>query len=98
MRRVPSLPEIPTLTEAGLTGFDVALWIGIAAPAGTPAAIVAKLNREMTTILNTRETRDALQQQEFVAEPAPPGYLADRIRDDPAIWRAVVAKSEIEVQ
>jgi tripartite-type tricarboxylate transporter receptor subunit TctC len=96
--RVPSLAEIPTLAEAGLADFDVALWIGIAAPAGTSSAIVAKLNREMTAILSAPETQDALQQQEFVAEPAPPGYLAGRIREDPAIWRAVVAKSDIKMQ
>jgi tripartite-type tricarboxylate transporter receptor subunit TctC len=98
MHRVPSLAEIPTLAEAGLADFDVALWIGIAAPAGTSLAIVAKLNREMTAILSAPETQGALQQQEFVAEPAPPGYLAGRIRDDPAVWRAVVAKSDIEMQ
>ena len=97
-QRVPSLADIPTLIEAGLAGFDVALWIGIAAPAGMPAAIVAKLNREITAILSAPETRDALQRQEFAAEPAPPGYLAGRIRDDPAIWRAVVAKSDIKMQ
>jgi tripartite-type tricarboxylate transporter receptor subunit TctC len=96
--RVPSLAEIPTLAEAGLADFDVALWIGIAAPAGTSSAIVEKLNREMTAILSAPETQNALQQQEFVAEPAPPGYLAGRIRDDLAIWRAVVAKSDIEMQ
>ncbi len=50
--RVARLPDVPTLAEQGLTGFDVALWIGVAAPAGMPPAIVAKLNREMTEILN----------------------------------------------
>jgi tripartite-type tricarboxylate transporter receptor subunit TctC len=96
--RVPSLAEIPTLAESGLADFNVALWIGVAAPAGTSSAIVAKLNREMTAVLSTPETQQTLQQQEFVAEPAPPDYLAGRIRDDPAIWRAVVAKSDIEMQ
>jgi tripartite-type tricarboxylate transporter receptor subunit TctC len=94
--RVPSLPQIPTLAESGLADFDVALWIGVAAPAGMPASIVARLNREMTTVLDTSEIREALQQQEFVAEPAPPDYLAGRISGDPQIWRAVVAKSGIE--
>jgi len=96
--RVPSLTEIPTLAESGLAGFDVALWIGVAAPAGTPALIVERLSREMTAILNTPETSEALRQQEFVAEPAPPDYLAGRISADPKIWRAVVAKSGIEAQ
>lgn len=96
--RVSSLAEIPTLAEAGLADFDVALWIGVAAPAGTSSAIVLKLNREMTEILNSPETKEALRQQEFVAEPAPPSYLAGRIGGDPAVWRDVVAKSDIEIQ
>jgi len=96
--RVPSLSQIPTLGESGLAGFDVALWIGVAAPAGTPAVIVERLSREMTAILKTPETSEALQKQEFVAEPAPPDYLAGRISGDPKIWRAVVVKSGIEAQ
>jgi tripartite-type tricarboxylate transporter receptor subunit TctC len=98
VRRVPSLPKIPTIGESGFAGFDVALWIGVAAPAGTPAAIVAKLNREMTSILNTPDVREALQRQEFIAEPAPPDYLASRISGDPQVWRAVVAKSGIKME
>jgi tripartite-type tricarboxylate transporter receptor subunit TctC len=90
--RVARLPDIPTLAEQGLSGFDVALWIGIAAPAGTPRPIVARLNREMTEILNTPETRKALELQDFVAEPAPPDYLAGRISGDVRIWQDVVAR------
>jgi tripartite-type tricarboxylate transporter receptor subunit TctC len=96
--RVPSLMDIPTLGEAGFPGVDVALWIGVAAPAGTPAPIVDRLNREMTAILKSADIDEALRQQEFVAEPAPPDYLAGRISGDPKIWRDVVANSGIEAQ
>lgn len=97
-RRVASLSQIPTLGESGFAGFDVALWIGIAAPAGTPGSIVARLNREMTAILNEPEIRRALQSQEFVAEPGAPGYLAGRISGDPKRWASVIANSGIEAQ
>jgi tripartite-type tricarboxylate transporter receptor subunit TctC len=96
--RVPTMSDIPTLAEAGLSGFDVALWIGIAAPAATPPAIIARLNHEVTAILSAPETREALQEQEFVAEPAPPDYLASRIGGDPKIWQSVVAKSDINAR
>lgn len=96
--RVSRLPDVPTLAEQGLPGFDVALWIGIAAPAGMPSAIVARLSRDMTEILNTPAIRTALEQQDFVAEPAPPDYLAGRITGDVAIWRNVVAKAGAQAQ
>jgi tripartite-type tricarboxylate transporter receptor subunit TctC len=90
---VDRLSGIPTLAEQGLPGFDVALWIGIAAPAGTPQSIVAKLNEAITAILNTPESRRALELQDFVAEPGPPAYLAGRISGDVSLWRDVVAKA-----
>jgi tripartite-type tricarboxylate transporter receptor subunit TctC len=76
----------------------VALWIGIAAPAATPQAIVAKLNAEITAILNTAEAQKALELQDFVAEPAPPAYLAGRISGDVDLWRDVVAKAGARAQ
>jgi tripartite-type tricarboxylate transporter receptor subunit TctC len=96
--RSARLPDVPTLAEQGLPGFDVALWIGIAAPAGTPAPIVAKLNAEITAILNRPETRQALELQDFVAEPAPPTYLAGRISGDVELWRDVVEKAGAQAQ
>jgi tripartite-type tricarboxylate transporter receptor subunit TctC len=98
LQRVSTLPEVPTLAESGLAGFDVALWIGIAAPAGFPPAIAAKLNREVTAILNSPEAREALLQQGFIAEPAPPDYLAGRIDGDLEKWRAALANSGIVAQ
>jgi tripartite-type tricarboxylate transporter receptor subunit TctC len=97
-QRVSALPEIPTLAEAGLAGYDVALWLAIAAPAGTSPPIIAKLNREVTAILSSQEARDALQQQGFSAEPGPPAALATKIDDDLKKWRSVVAAGGIEAQ
>jgi tripartite-type tricarboxylate transporter receptor subunit TctC len=95
-QRVPTLPDIPTLAEQGLTGYDVALWMGIAAPAGTPPAIVERLNREMTAVLALPEVKSSLLQAGMVAEPGPASDLAGRIRDDLKKWRDVANKAGIK--
>src|SRR5262249_320399 len=58
--RNASLPEVPTIAEAGVPGYEVANWIGIVAPAGTPAAIVEKLNREISAIQDLPEVQKHL--------------------------------------
>jgi tripartite-type tricarboxylate transporter receptor subunit TctC len=98
VRRVGRLPDVPTLAEQGMPGFDAALWIGIAAPAATPQPIVAKLNDEITAILKTPESQKAFELQDFVAEPAPSAYLASRISGDVELWRDVVAKAGSQAQ
>jgi tripartite-type tricarboxylate transporter receptor subunit TctC len=94
-KRVASLPDVPTLAEAGMTGYDVSLWIGIAAPAGTPRSIVARLNLEMSAILALPEIKNALLQQGMTAEPGSPEDLGRRISGDISKWREVVAKAGI---
>ena len=68
-QRASALPEVPTMAEAGLTGFDVSTWFGVFAPAGTPREIVARLNTAFTTALRSPEMRERLAR--MGAEPAP---------------------------
>lgn len=68
-KRSPLVPDLPTMAEAGLPGFDIATWYGLFAPAGTPPAIVAKWNVDVTKILNTPDVRARLIADG--AEPAP---------------------------
>jgi tripartite-type tricarboxylate transporter receptor subunit TctC len=68
-QRFPGAPDIPTAKEAGLPGFELEFWIGVLAPARTPAAILAKLNRDIGELLRTPEMRAVLLAQG--AEPAP---------------------------
>ena len=90
-QRFAIFSEVPTLAESGFSGFDVALWLGMAAPAGTPPKIIAKLNSELVALLNNAEMRNAMLRQSFVAESCSPDALASRIDADLAKWRDIVA-------
>jgi tripartite-type tricarboxylate transporter receptor subunit TctC len=94
--RNPTLPDVPTIAEAGLPGYECSLWQAMVAPAATPGAIVARLNREVTGILNDPELRAAFARQGVDAEPGPPEALGARIRDDVRKWREVIASAGIK--
>jgi len=95
-KRVSSLPDVPTMMEAGVGGYDVALWIAYVAPAGTPDAIVAKLNRAISDILKESDVVENLQKQGFDPDPGAPRAVTERIRNETEKWRALVAKTGIK--
>jgi len=95
-KRSPSLPDVPTMAEAGLPGYEAVLWQAIAMPAGTPAPIIARLNHELTQILAEPATIAALAQQGVEAESSSPEALSARIKSDIAKWRDVVAQAGIK--
>jgi tripartite-type tricarboxylate transporter receptor subunit TctC len=95
-RRVATLPDVPTLAETGLAGYDVALWMGISAPPGTPPAIVERLNREMISILTLADVREKLLQVGMVAEAGSSGDLSARIEADITKWRALVNRAGLK--
>lgn len=85
------LPDLPTLDEAGVKGYEMNTWFGFVAPAGTPPAIVNRLNAEIAKIVTTPEVRDKLEAQGFELEPPqPPSGFATRISDDMKKWPAIV--------
>jgi tripartite-type tricarboxylate transporter receptor subunit TctC len=94
-RRVAALPGVPTLSESGLTGYDATLWVAIAMPAGSPAAIVARLNREIHAVLAEASVRDALAAQAVQIDPSTPEAVTERIRRDIDKWRRLVAEAGI---
>jgi tripartite-type tricarboxylate transporter receptor subunit TctC len=96
--RVAALPEVPTVAESGIAGYEAALWVSFVAPAATPTTIVARLNREVNEILRSAEGKEALVAQGMEAEPSPPGAVTERIRTDIEKWRAVVAKAGIRAE
>jgi tripartite-type tricarboxylate transporter receptor subunit TctC len=97
-KRVASLPDVPTLAESGYAGYEVSLWIGIAAPAGTPRSIVTRLNQEMSAVLALPEISNALLQQGMTAEPGAPEDLGRSITKDLGKWRDAMTKAGIKAE
>jgi tripartite-type tricarboxylate transporter receptor subunit TctC len=97
-RRTASLPDVPTLDEAGLRGYEASLWMALVAPAATPAAVVARLNAAMTTILAAPDTVAALDAQGMETGPSTPGELGRRIRAEIDKWRNLVAAAGIHTE
>ena len=95
-KRSDALPDLPTMDEAGVKGYEATLWFALVAPAGLPAAIAAKLNRETLDILNSAEMKEALAQQGLVPDSSTPDALAAQIRGDIVKWRDVIAKAGIK--
>jgi tripartite-type tricarboxylate transporter receptor subunit TctC len=96
-KRSSLMPELPTLSETGLPGFDIYTWWGFMAPAGTPKEIVAKWNAEVTRILNSQEMKAFFAQQG--AEPAPdtPEQFAALIRSEISKYAKIVKQSGAKV-
>jgi tripartite-type tricarboxylate transporter receptor subunit TctC len=94
--RVSSLPDVPTMMEAGVKDYDVALWLAYVMPAGTPDTIVAKLNRTMSDILREADVVENLQKQGFDPDRGPPDAVTKRIHSETEKWRALVTKTGIK--
>jgi tripartite-type tricarboxylate transporter receptor subunit TctC len=97
-RRASVLAEVPTVAEAGIAGYEASLWVALVAPAATPPAIIARLNREVNEVLNSAEGKEALVAQGTEPDPGPPQAVTDRIRADTDKWRGVVAKAGIKAE
>jgi tripartite-type tricarboxylate transporter receptor subunit TctC len=91
--RARAFPDVPTVSEAGVAGYEVVSWFGVLAPAGTPRAAIAVLNQELQRIANAPEFRARLES--LGAEPAPstPDAFAALIRKDVEKWAQVIKES-----
>jgi tripartite-type tricarboxylate transporter receptor subunit TctC len=94
--RSPALPNVPTVAESGLPGFDVPTWFGILAPKGTPQPIVLKLQVEIARILQLKDIQDKLA--DLGVEPVgnTPDQFASQIKADIKKWKVVVAKVSLK--
>lgn len=95
-QRHPLLPDVPSFAELGYPGMDIALWYGIAAPGGTPAPIVQRLNAELTKILAMPDIRKSMAEQGGDAQGGTPEDFAAFMRNESARWGAVVKQAGIK--
>jgi tripartite-type tricarboxylate transporter receptor subunit TctC len=96
-RRHPQLPDVPTLAESGFPDFAVTFWSGVVAPAGTPAAIVNKLNAAMDKGLRSREIEEKLAAIGAQTAPGSPQAFAAFIAAEAVKWRAVAATAGVSL-
>jgi tripartite-type tricarboxylate transporter receptor subunit TctC len=96
-RRSPIVPDVPTIAESGLPGYEQSAWHGIFAPAGTPAAIVGKLNDELVRILRLPEIAERLAAQGVDVVASSPAELAAFVRQDVAKYAKLVKTAGIRV-
>ncbi len=87
LRRVDILPDVPTLDEAGLAGYDTVLWLAVVAPAATPRDVVTRMNRELRAVLAMSDVIEALKAQGLNAASSTPDELRALIARDIDKWR-----------
>jgi tripartite-type tricarboxylate transporter receptor subunit TctC len=98
-RRVPGLPGVPTMAEAGVPGYELDLWFGVVAPAGTPAAIVQRLSHEIAEVEKQAEFQNRLSSFSNVQlESSSPAEMGQIIRKDIAFWGRLLREYKVEPQ
>ena len=85
------LPDVPTVSEAGVPGYEATIWLGMMAPKGTPPAIVDRLNEEITKIASRARGAQAWAKQGAAAMVMTPDEFARYMRDDIAKWARIVS-------
>ena len=92
-KRSPLLPDVPTVSEAGLPGFDVTSWYGVFAPAALPRNLVTKVNGDISAVLEAPDLRERLQRMDAEPSPQSPEDFARFVREEIAKWAKVVKAS-----
>ena len=96
-QRTSALPDVPTFVESGVPDFVVNSWVGLLAPAGTPSAVVTRLNTELNAVLNDATVREKLRVMGIEPAPGTPEQYRDEIRRDLDRYGAVVKSAGISV-
>jgi tripartite-type tricarboxylate transporter receptor subunit TctC len=89
-KRSAVMPDMPTIAEAGVPGYEATIWIGIMAPAGTPKPVIDLLNAEITKIMSRADVKEAWAKQGAVPMPMPPAEFDKFLRADIEKWAHVV--------
>jgi tripartite-type tricarboxylate transporter receptor subunit TctC len=97
LKRAAVLPEVPTIAESGVPGYESLSWSGIAAPAATPRPVIERLNRAVNALLATPEMRRELAEQGAEAVGGPPEAFAEHVRAERDKWSLLIRASNIAV-
>jgi tripartite-type tricarboxylate transporter receptor subunit TctC len=97
-KRSSALPDVPTFQESGLAGFDVSSWTGIFAPAKTPPAIISKLQRELSAVLQSPFVKERYATLGIEPVGNSPEEFGAQVRDDLARWREVVRTANVRLE
>ena len=96
--RSPALQELPTIAESGFAGFDTGSWIGMLAPAGTPASIINKISADLREVLALPDTKNTLITQGATPWPMTPEQFAQRIKSDQARYGRIIAENNLSAE
>jgi tripartite-type tricarboxylate transporter receptor subunit TctC len=96
-KRSPALPEVPTIAEAGVPGYEAVTWNGIIAPAGTPRAIIQRLNSDINKLLTSPSMKEKLAAIGAEPTPGPPEQFAALIKSENVKWAGVVKRSGAKI-
>jgi tripartite-type tricarboxylate transporter receptor subunit TctC len=96
LQRSALVPDLPTVAEAGVPGFEANNWNGFLVPAKTPRPIIARLNKELTAVLNSPDIKEALFKQGLDAAPGTPEEFGAYMRSEMAKWAKVIAAAGIK--
>ena len=94
-RRSPALPNVPTLDEGGLKGFNTGSWIGIVAPAGTPKDVIEKIAKDVKDVVSAPEVREQFLQQGATPVGSTPAEFAKLIDDDRKRYAAIIRERNV---
>jgi tripartite-type tricarboxylate transporter receptor subunit TctC len=97
-KRSGSLPDVPTVAEAGFPGYDMALWLGFFAPKGTPPAVIKRLEAELLAVARAPELKELLEKQGLETYPLSSSELAALLRNDIETYKAVFKAAKLPVQ
>jgi tripartite-type tricarboxylate transporter receptor subunit TctC len=97
-KRVPQLPDVPTMQEAGVPGYAASVWLALLAPAGTPPEIVNKLNSEIAKVMKDPELRKAFDAAGVEPDPSTPQAMSDYMAQEMARWGKVVKEAGIKLE
>jgi len=89
------MPELPTVAEAGVPGYEATIWLGVVAPKGTPADVVDRLNAEIAKVTTSPDVKEAWAKQGATPLVMTPGEFGQYLRDDIAKWAKVIAQAGI---